>query len=48
MKNTAALAAQSATFKVCGRGFPIPAGVPHQAIVTSGTLMYLAIKTPKQ
>jgi mannose-6-phosphate isomerase-like protein (cupin superfamily) len=26
----------------------IPAGVPHQAIVTSGTLMYLAIKTPNQ
>lgn len=24
----------------------IPAGVPHQAIVTSGTLMYLAVKTP--
>ncbi len=26
----------------------IPAGVPHQAIVTSGTLLYLAIKTPRQ
>jgi mannose-6-phosphate isomerase-like protein (cupin superfamily) len=26
----------------------IPAGVPHQAIVTSGTLLYLAIKTPHQ
>jgi len=24
----------------------IPAGVPHQAIVTSGTLSYLTIKTP--
>jgi mannose-6-phosphate isomerase-like protein (cupin superfamily) len=24
----------------------IPAGVPHQAIVTSGTVLYLAIKTP--
>ncbi len=24
----------------------IPAGVPHQAIVTSGTLLYLTIKTP--
>lgn len=24
----------------------IPAGVPHQAVVTSGTVLYLAIKTP--
>ena len=24
----------------------IPAGVPHQAIVTSGTFLYLTIKTP--
>jgi mannose-6-phosphate isomerase-like protein (cupin superfamily) len=24
----------------------IPAGVPHQAIVTSGTVLYLAVKTP--
>jgi len=24
----------------------IPAGMPHQAIVTSGTVLYLAIKTP--
>ena len=24
----------------------IPAGVPHQAIVTSGTVLYLTIKTP--
>jgi mannose-6-phosphate isomerase-like protein (cupin superfamily) len=26
----------------------IPAGVPHQAVVTSGAFTYLAIKTPKQ
>jgi mannose-6-phosphate isomerase-like protein (cupin superfamily) len=24
----------------------IPAGVPHQAVVTSGTLLYFAVKTP--
>lgn len=24
----------------------IPAGVPHQAVVTSGTVLYLAVKTP--